>query len=109
MECFIFVKKVACQPAPSQAQREEAEMKATKEKIEECKGKLKTWPPARKPRTINQITDREPVRVTLEEPSAKLTFTHIHHSIERMEMKAPDTLLDEYGLPKRREIDCMIR
>jgi hypothetical protein len=84
-------------------------MKATKEKIEECKGILKTWPPARKPRTINQITDREPVRVTLEEPSAKLAFTHIHHSIERMDMKAPPTLLDEYGLPKRREIDCMIR
>ncbi len=84
-------------------------MKAIKEKIEECKSKLKTWPPARKPRTINPMGDREPVRVTLEEPSAKLAFTHIHYSITRMDIKAPPSLLDEYGLPKRREIDCMIR
>jgi hypothetical protein len=55
------------------------------------------------------MADREPVRVTLEEPSAKLAFTHIHHSITRMEMKAPPALLDEYGFPKRKEIECMIR
>jgi hypothetical protein len=84
-------------------------MKALKEQIEECKSKLQKWPPARKPRNPNPMADREPVRVPLEEPSAKLKFTHIHHSITRMELKAPPALLDEYGLPKRREIDCMIR
>jgi hypothetical protein len=84
-------------------------MKVLKEKIEECKSKLGTWPPPRKLRTINSTTDRQPVRVTLTDPSATLAFTHIHHSITRMDMKAPPPLLDEYGLPKRQELDCMIR
>lgn len=84
-------------------------MEALKQKIEECKSKLKTWPPSRKPRSVNLLTDRQPVRVKLEEPSATLNFTHIHHSITRLDMKAPPALLDEYGLPKRKEIDCMIR
>jgi hypothetical protein len=84
-------------------------MKAIGEKIEECKNQLKTWPPTRKSRTNKSTINREPVRVTLEEPSAKLAFNHIHHSITRMDMKAPPALLDEYGLPKRKEIDCMIR
>ena len=65
--------------------------------------------PPRKQRQINSMTNRQPVRVTLEEPNAKLPFTHIHHSLTRIEMKAPPPLLDEYGLPKRRELDCMIR
>jgi len=55
------------------------------------------------------MTDRKPVRVNLEAPSAKLAFTHIHHSITRMDMKAPPALLDEYGFPQRKEIECMIR
>ncbi len=105
----FFVEKIACRPAPSEAEREQAEIMVTKEKIDECKSKLQKWPPPRKPRNTNPTTDREPVRVTLEEPSAKLAFTHIHHSITRMDMKAPPPLLDEYGLPKRRDIDCMIR
>ncbi|CAF1183320.1 unnamed protein product [Rotaria sp. Silwood1] len=100
--------EIACRPALSQAEREQAEMKVLKGKIEECKSKLRTWPPPRKSRTINLMADRQPIRVTLEEPSAKLNFTHIHHSITRMDMKAPSPILDEYGLPKRRELDCMI-
>lgn len=84
-------------------------MEALKEKIEECKSKLKTWPPSRKSRSVNLLTDRQPVRVKLEEPSAKLRFAHIHHTITRLDMTAPPALLDEYGLPKRKEIDCMIR
>ncbi|CAF1146285.1 unnamed protein product [Rotaria sordida] len=100
--------EVACRPVPSQAEREQAEMKVLKAKIEECKSKLRTWPPPRKPRTMNSMADRQPVRVTLEEPNAKLRFAHIHHTITRMDMKAPPPMLDEYGLPKRRGIDCMI-
>ena len=70
---------------------------------------MKTWPPPRKERRVNPTVNREPVRVTLEPPSAKLRFAHIHHEITRLDLKAPTVLLDEYGLPKRREIDCMIR
>ncbi|CAM4804269.1 unnamed protein product [Rotaria magnacalcarata] len=103
-----FSTEVACRPVPSQAEREKVEFKALKEKIEECKGKLQAWPPTRKPRTLNILTDRHPVRVTLDEPNAKLDFTHIHHTITRLDMKAPAPMLDEYGLPKRREVDCMI-
>lgn len=106
---FFFIEKIACRPVPSQAEREQAEMKVIKEQIEECKSKLQTWPPTRKPRNINPTINREPVRVTLEEPSATLGFAHIHHSITRLGDSAPPVLLDEYGLPKRREIDCMIR
>ena len=101
--------KIACRPAPSEAEREQTEMKITSEKIEECKSQLKTWPPPRKVRQVNPTVDREPVRITLEPPSAKLAFNHIHHSITRMDIKAPPALLDEYGLPTRKEIDCMIR
>ena len=97
-------------PVPTTEERERIETKVLKEKIEECKKQLKTWPPLRRTRTPeNPLADRKAVRVKLEEPNAKLRFVHIHHSITRMEMKAPLTLLDEYGLPKRREIDCMIR
>jgi hypothetical protein len=109
IEIFLVITKIASRPVPSQAEREQAEMKILKEKIEECKSKLGKWPPPRKPHTINSTVDREPVRVTLQEPNAKLTFTHIHHSITRVDLKAPPALLDEYGLPKRRDIDCMIR
>ena len=84
-------------------------MKILNEKIEECKSKLQTWPPPRKSRAIDPMVNREPVRVKLDEPDAKLPFNHIHHSITRMDMKAPPALVDEYGLPKRRDIDCMIR
>lgn len=106
---LFFSLQVACRPVPSQAEREQAEIQATKEKIEECKKQLQTWPPPHKERQVNQMADREPVRVAIEPPSAKLLFTHIHYSITRMDMKAPLALLDEYGLPKRREIECMIR
>ncbi|CAF1290838.1 unnamed protein product [Adineta steineri] len=100
--------EIACQPRPSQAEREQTEMKILKEKIEECKSKLQTWPPQRKVRTINSTTDRQPVRVTIAEPNATLAFNHIHHTITRMDIKAPPPILDEYGLPKRVQLDCMI-
>jgi hypothetical protein len=100
---------MACQPVLSQAEREKAEIKALEEKIEECKGKLQAWPPARKLRTFNILTDRQAVRVALDEPTEKLGFTHIHHTINRIDIKAPAPMLDQYGLPKRREIDCMLR
>ena len=106
---FSFSSKIACQPVPSQGEREQAEIQITKQKIEECKSQLKIWPPARKPRNANPMANREPVRVTIEAPSAKLNFAHIHHEITRMDMKAPEPILDEYGFPKRREIECMIR
>jgi hypothetical protein len=80
-----------------------------KAKIEEYKNKLKAWPPARKQRSNDSTKDRQPVRVAIPEPSAKLNFAHIHHSVTRMDIHAPPPLLDEYGLPKRRDIDCMIR
>ena len=101
--------KTACQPAPSQAERERKEIEVTKEKIEECRKQLKTWPPPRKERHVNPVVKREPVRVALEPPSAKLRFAHIHHTLTRMDMKAPTPLLDEYGFPKRSDIECMIR
>ena len=94
---------------PSETEREQMEMKILKEKINECKKQLKTWPPARQTRSINPLTDRQAIRIKFDEPSAKLQFAHIHHSITRMDMKAPPALLDEYGLPKRRNLDCMIR
>ncbi|CAF3837158.1 unnamed protein product [Adineta steineri] len=100
--------EIACQPRPSQAEREQTEMKILKEKIEECKSKLQTWPPSRKVRTINSTTDRQPVRVAIAEPNATLAFNHIHHTITRMDLKAPPPILDEYGLPKRVQLDCMI-
>ncbi|CAF4220031.1 unnamed protein product, partial [Adineta steineri] len=100
--------EIACQPRPSQAEREQIEMKILKEKIEECKRKLQTWPPQHKVRTINSTTDRQPVRVAVAEPNSTLAFNHIHHSITRMDLKAPPPILDEYGLPKRVQLDCMI-
>ena len=84
-------------------------MTVLKEKIEECKNKLQTWPPPRKQRSNNPIIDRQPVRVKLPEPSAKLVFHHIHHQITRLDIKAPPPILDEFDLPKRRDIECMIR
>ncbi|CAF3536488.1 unnamed protein product [Rotaria socialis] len=31
-----------------------------------------------------------------------------HHAHTHLDLKAPPPMLDEYGLPKRREVDCMI-
>ena len=101
--------QVASQPMPSQTEREQTEMTMLREKVEECRHQLQKWPPVRKARPSDPMKDREPVRVQIKEPSAELGFTHIHHTITRMDRKAPPTLLDEYGLPQRREIDCMIR
>ena len=94
---------------PSQNEREQAEMTMLKEKIDECQHQLPRWPPARKTRSSDPMSDRQPVRVQVKAPSAELNFTHIHHTITRMDRKAPPALFDEYGLPQRREIDCMIR
>lgn len=109
ISCFVVVEKIACQPRPTQAEREQIETNALKQQIEECKSKLQTWPPARKSRVKNFVEDRQPVRVQIDGPKANLRFTHIHHSITRMDMKAPTPLLDQYGLPKRADLDCMIR
>ncbi|CAF4173901.1 unnamed protein product [Rotaria sp. Silwood2] len=101
--------EVACRPTPIQAEREEAEIKMLKEKIEQCEIKLRTWPPPRKPRSLDLLSDRQPVRVTLDEPNAKHRFLHIHHSITRIDMVGPPQILDECGLPKRRDIDSYIK
>ena len=53
---------------------------------------------------------RQPVRVQLPEPHADSNFWHTHHSITRvMTFKGPPPIIDQYGLPKRRPLDCMIR
>ncbi|CAF1524797.1 unnamed protein product [Rotaria magnacalcarata] len=100
--------EIRCRPVPSRAEREKAEIKTLKEKIEECKSKLQTWPPAHKLRTLSILTDRQAVRVTLVEPSTKPDFTYIHQTVSRLDIKAPASMLDEYGFSKRREVDCMI-
>ncbi|CAM4969209.1 unnamed protein product [Rotaria socialis] len=97
-----------CRPVPSRAEREKAEIKSLKEKIQECKGKLKTWPPAHKLRTLSILTDRQAVRVTLSELNAQPDVTHMHETISRSDIKAPAPMVDEYGFSKRREVDCMI-
>ncbi|CAF1651887.1 unnamed protein product, partial [Adineta ricciae] len=100
--------EIACQPVPSENQREEIEKQALAKQLDECKSKLSTWPPARKSRLVNLNQIRQPVRIQLPEPHADGYFDHTHHSITRLTFKAPPTLLDQYGLPKRRPLDCMI-
>ncbi|CAF1121320.1 unnamed protein product [Adineta steineri] len=98
----------ACQPMPSEAEREEIEKKALQKELDDCKSKLSTWPPMRKSRIVNLTKVRQPVRIQVLEPHADSYFDHTHHSISRVTFKAPPMLVDQYGLPKRRPIDCMI-
>jgi hypothetical protein len=95
--------------APGEVEREAIETKAIEKEIAECKSKLSTWPPKRKSRDVNSMKPRQPVRVQLPEPHADSYFEHTHHSIIRMTFKAPPSIVDQYGLPKRRPLDCMIR
>jgi len=94
---------------PSDADREEIEKKALERELDEFKSKLSTWPPKRKSRVVNLTEARQPVRIQLPEPHADSYFDHTHHSISRLTFKAPPAIVDEYGLPKRRLLDCMIR
>ncbi|UJR23954.1 hypothetical protein I4U23_026922 [Adineta vaga] len=100
--------EIACQPIPSEIEREEIEKKAIQKELDECKTKLSTWPPPQKSRRVNLNKVKQPVRIQLPEPHADGYFDHTHHSITRMSFKAPPALLDQYGLPKRRPLDCMI-
>lgn len=104
-----FTFKTASLPAPSEAEREEIEKSALEKEIDECKAKLSIWPPKRKSHVINSIEARQPVRVQLQGPHADADFDHTHHSITRLTFKAPPAIIDQYGLPKRRPLDCMIR
>ena len=90
-------------------EREEIEKRAIEKEIEECKRKLSKWPPERKSRVISSIEARQPVRVHLEARHGDSFFEHTHHSIKRLTFKAPPAIVDQYGLPKRRPLDCMIR
>lgn len=101
--------KTACLPTPSETEREEIEKIALEKEIDEYKSKLSTWPPKRKSRIINSVVAKQPVRVQLREPHADAYFDHTHHSITRMTFRAPPAIIDQYGLPKRRLLDCMIR
>lgn len=96
-------------PAPSEAEREEIEKKAIEKEIEELQSKLSRWPPERKSHVINSIETRQPVRVQLKEPHADSYFEHTHYSVKRLTFKPPPAIVDQYGLPKRRPLDCMIR
>ena len=58
---------------------------------------------------MNSLEPRQPVRIDIPEPHAEGYFDHTHHSIERIDFKPPPPILDQYGLPKRRSLDCMIR
>ncbi|CAF3451486.1 unnamed protein product [Rotaria sp. Silwood1] len=100
--------ETACQPVPSETEREKIEKNALQKELEECKSKLSRWPPKRKSRVIDSMKARQPVRIQLQEPHADSYFDHTHHSITRMTFKAPPSIVDQYGLPKRRPLDCMI-
>ncbi|CAF2442374.1 unnamed protein product [Rotaria sp. Silwood2] len=100
--------EIACQPVPSETEREEIEKNALQKELDECKSKLSTWPPKRKSRVIDSMKARQPVRIQLQEPHADSYFDHTHHSIARMTFRAPPAIVDQYGLPKRQPLDCMI-
>ena len=72
------------------------------------KNKLSTWPPERKSRAINAVEPKQAVRIEIPEPQAQGYFEHTHHSVTRLTFHAPPAILDQYGLPKRRSLDCMI-
>ena len=91
---FLDYVQSTFHPMPSAEQREQIEMKALKTQVQEYKAKLKTWPP---------------VRVELQKPKATHRFQHTHHAISRIDVTTPIPVLGEFGLPKRRFLDCMIR
>ncbi|CAF1219090.1 unnamed protein product [Didymodactylos carnosus] len=107
MKDFVYSVQSALLPVPTDSVREEKEIEYLNEKLNECKSKLKTWPPPRKQQS-GQAGNRKPVKVQLEEPKSTHDFIHIHHEITRMERKPPPALIDEYGVPIRRKFDCMI-
>ncbi|CAF3279123.1 unnamed protein product [Rotaria socialis] len=100
--------EIACQPFPSETEREAMEKNALQIELDMCKSKLSIWPPKRKSHVINPMKARQPVRVQLQEPHADSYFEHTHHSITRITFKAPPAIVDQYGLPKRKLLDCMI-
>ena len=100
---------MSLRPIPSQDEREKIEKEAIERELDDCRRRLSTWPPKRKSRAIQSVEGRQAVRVSLPEPHADAYFDHTHHTITRLDFKAPPTLIDQYGLPKRRPLDCMIR
>lgn len=87
--------------------REQIEIMSLKKRLDECKTKLPPgWTP--KLHLKSEIINSNPVKVTLTEPKADLYLHYIHTELTRMSFNAPKLSYDAYGVPLRKEFDCMI-
>lgn len=104
-EIMLEVAK-SVQIRPAESDREVAFRKAVEKKCEECRQKLLKWPPTRRSRPKKEL---KPVKVLLKKTQvAPNQFFPTQHFTVGRAFVLPNTLYDNFGVPKRIRFDAMI-
>lgn len=106
MDNIILEVAKSLQTRPDESERELQFRKAVEKKCEECREKLLKWPP---PRRLRPKKELKPVKVCLKKLQSKPNqyFSVTHFKVERT-FFLPETLYDNFGVPKRQRFDGMI-
>ncbi|CAF1113160.1 unnamed protein product, partial [Brachionus calyciflorus] len=102
---FLFEVSKALNPRPIQTEREKIYINSLHQRIEDCKKKLKDWPPPHKKLEKKEL---KPVKIEFKPPKADIEFSNIHYTISRMGFTVPKSLYDNFGVPIREKFDAMI-
>lgn len=104
-EILLEVSK-SLKSRPDLSEREIAFKDALEKRIEECKQKLCAWPPPHRTRVKKEL---KPVKIVLNKPylDENEYYPNQHFTVGRAFI-VPDTLYDNFGVPKRQKFDAMI-
>ena len=109
MKDFCYAVRASLQPQSSEEEREKAEIQALDKQLEECKNKLRDWPPKARPKEQVPVRQAEAaakeLKTNLEKESLPLHY--IHHDVARMSFVPPKPLFDARGVPIQRKFDAM--
>ncbi|RNA41414.1 General transcription factor IIH subunit 2 [Brachionus plicatilis] len=110
MDDFLLEVSKSLQLKPARSEREIAFAKCLEKRIEECRQKLTVWPPPHKKRPRK---DLKPVKIVLNKPKieSNLFCSYLQNNLQYTVGRVfilPDTLYDNFGVPKRQKFDAMI-
>ena len=96
---FRYAVEAFLQPHASEEEREAKEIQALDKQLEECKGKLPSWPPKPRPQeTKVDKVESAMKNITVGEGKKDLPFNYIHHEVTRMSFVPPKPLFDARGM-----------
>eukprot|EP00301_Raphidiophrys_heterophryoidea_P021343 c5803_g1_i1.p1 GENE.c5803_g1_i1~~c5803_g1_i1.p1 ORF type:complete len:649 (+),score=127.96 c5803_g1_i1:255-1949(+) len=101
---FVYACKSALHPPASEEEKEISLVESLNKRVEECKIKLATWPPAARPKASQAEIDLYP---TIEIKGTEITMEHINYTVSRLDFAPPKPLFDQQGVPLRHTFDVM--